>query len=171
MIIRILTALTVVFCAATAQAQTVADIDKADAAVVAAWEKTPLTIRKVLFVAAPPEGFGMYQPRPNNVFKKGEPLIAYIEPVGFGWKELDEGRYTLGFRVSYKIYLADGKVGIAKDDFVTIQKQSYDRNREFNLVLTSNLDAPPGDYVLEYTLHDVTGDKSTTFKLPFKIAG
>jgi hypothetical protein len=30
--------------------------------------------------------------------------------------------------------------------------------------------APPGDYVLEYKLRDVTGDKATTVQLPFKIA-
>jgi hypothetical protein len=30
--------------------------------------------------------------------------------------------------------------------------------------------APPGDYVVEYKLRDISGDKSTSFELPFKIA-
>ena len=39
------------------------------------------------------------------------------------------------------------------------------------LNLTMNVSgAPPGDYVLEYKLRDITGDKSAVVELPFKIA-
>ena len=38
--------------------------------------KGPLTLRRVQFIAEPPKGFGIYQPRANNVFRPGEPLIA-----------------------------------------------------------------------------------------------
>ena len=39
------------------------------------------------------------------------------------------------------------------------------------LLLTLNVTgAPSGDYVVEYKLRDISGDKTTSFELPFKIA-
>jgi hypothetical protein len=35
------------------------------------------------------------------------------------------------------------------------------------LKLTS---APPGNYVVEYKLHDIASDKTAIFEMPFKIA-
>ena len=38
-------------------------------------------------------------------------------------------------------------------------------------MLTLNvIGAQPGDYVVEYKLRDISGDKTTSFELPFKIA-
>jgi hypothetical protein len=38
------------------------------------------------------------------------------------------------------------------------------------VILTLNVTgAPPGDYVIEYKLRDVTGNKTGTFSQPFKI--
>ena len=39
------------------------------------------------------------------------------------------------------------------------------------VTLTLNVTgAPPGDYVVEYKMRDIAGEKSTSFELPFKIA-
>jgi hypothetical protein len=67
-------------------AQTIADIDKRDAAVTEAWAATPLTVRRALFVTGHPDGFGQYVERPNNAFKKGEKL-GYLCRAGRLWLE------------------------------------------------------------------------------------
>jgi hypothetical protein len=58
-----------------------------------------------------------------------------------------------------------------QEDFADLSQKSHARNREFMVILTLNLTgAPPGDYLIEYKLRDVTGAKSATFSQPFKIA-
>jgi hypothetical protein len=151
------------------RAQTVEEIDKLDAALYDAWLKTPLAVRKAVFVTKHPDGFGMYTPRDNNVYKPGEPLVAYVEPVGYGWKE-QSGSYEFGFNVDFLIKSADGKILGGQQNFARLIKQSRVRNREFMLTLTMDVSgADPGDYVLEYVLHDVASGKTATIDLPFKI--
>jgi len=155
----------------TGFAQSLADIDKHDAAAVDAWLKTPLTIRRAVFVSEPPDGFGMYAPRASSTFKPGEKLFIYAEPVGYGWKDVGDGLFEFGFTVDFLIKSPDGKILTGKDAFAKVTKQSHVRNREFDVSL--NLDvtgAEPGDYVLEYKLHDIASDKSVSFDLPFKVA-
>src|SRR5438045_3874313 len=68
-------------------AQSLQELDQREAALMETWEKMPLSVRRAVFEKQRAEGFGMYQERPSNVFKPGEKLIAYVEPVGYGWKE------------------------------------------------------------------------------------
>jgi hypothetical protein len=49
------------------------------------WRESPLSIRKAVFVASEPQGFGIYEERPSNEFASGETLIIYAEPFGFGY--------------------------------------------------------------------------------------
>jgi hypothetical protein len=152
-------------------AQSLEEIGRREAAVVEAWAATPLTIRQAFFVAEHPKGFGQYVKRPDNVFKPGEKLVAYAEPVGYGWKDVGNGEYEFGFKVDFLIKSPDGKLLTGQENFADLAEKSHARNREFMVVLTLDVEgAPPGDYVLEYKLHDVTNDKATTFNLPFKIA-
>jgi hypothetical protein len=158
-------------CVEVGHAQSLADIDSREAAVVEAWAATPLTIRKAFFVAEHPQGFGQYVERSSTVFKPGEKLIAYAEPVGYGWKDTGAGEFEFGFKVDFTIIAADGKILGGQQDFADLSLKSHARNREFMVVLTLNVTgAPPGDYVIEYKLRDVSSDKTATFNMPFKIA-
>ena len=158
-------------CGGTGYAQTIADVDKREAAVLEAWAATPLTLRRAVFVAAPPEGFGQYAERANSTFKTGEKLLTYAEPVGFGWKDIGNGLYEFGFKADFVLKTTDGKVLGGQEDFADLSQKSHARNREFMVLLTLNVTgAPPGDYLIEYKLRDVTGAKSATFSQPFKIA-
>ena len=152
-------------------AQSLQELDKRDAALTEAWEKMPLTVRRAVFETQRAEGFGQYQERSSNVFKPGEKLIAYVEPVGYGWKEATPGSFEFGFNVDFLIKSPDGKVLTGQENFANLALKSRARAREFMLNLTMNVSgAPPGDYVLEYKLRDITGDKSAVVDLPFKIA-
>lgn len=155
----------------TAQAQTLAEIDKRNAAVDEAWNKTPLSVQHAVFVAQHPDGYGQYVPRADNVFKPGEKLVTYAEPVGYAWKDSGSGQYQFGFDVDFLIKTKDGKILAGQQDFAKVSETSRARNREFNLTLTMAVSgAGPGDYVLEYKLHDHGSDKVATFDQPFKIA-
>jgi hypothetical protein len=157
--------------ASAGQSQSLPEIDRREAALVEAWQKTPLTIRRAVFVSKHPDGFGMYAARETNIFKPGEQLVTYAEPVGYGWNVIGQGMYEFGFIVDFLIKQPDGKIVAGQQDFAKLARTSRVRNREFMLTLTLDVTgANPGDYVLEYKLRDITGDKSTSFELPFKIA-
>jgi hypothetical protein len=160
-----------IVCATTpANTQTLQEIDKRDAAVIEAWNAAPLAVRKAIFVSEHPVGYGEYTERPNNAFKQGEKLIAYAEPIGYGWKDAGDGQNQFGFKVDFVIKSPDGKVLGGQENFADLTQTSHARNREFMIVLTLSLsDAPPGEYVVEYKLHDIASNKTATFSLPFKI--
>jgi hypothetical protein len=152
-------------------AQGIQDIDKREAALLEAWDKTPLSVRRALFETDRAEGFGQYKERSSNAFKPGEKLVAYVEPVGYGWKETSPGSYEFGFDVDFLIESPDQKLLAGQENFAKLVLNSHAKNREFKLNLTMSVSgAPPGDYILEDRLRDVTGDKATTVQLPFKIA-
>jgi hypothetical protein len=152
-------------------AQSNNEFDRREAAVYEAWQQAPLTVRRAIFVSDHPEWYGMYTARPSNTFKPGEPLVAYAEPIGYGWKEISKDTYEFGFAVDFLLKRPDGSILAGKQDFAKLIKQTHVRNREFMLTLTLDVSgADPGDYVLEYKLRDIASAKSTSFELPFNIA-
>ncbi len=42
-------------------------------------------IRDTLLVSEPAAAFGLYNPRPDNKYKSGEPVYVYAEPFGFAY--------------------------------------------------------------------------------------
>ena len=156
--------------AAPAAAQTMAEIERAEAALDAAWAATPIQTRTAVLVAAPPAGFGLYEPHPTGAFAPGEPIIAYAEPVGFGYTQPAPGLWQFGFDVDLLVKTADGRILGGQEGFERLALTSRTRNREFMLTLTLDLDgAPPGDYVVQYTLNDIASDKNGQLSLPFSI--
>jgi hypothetical protein len=155
---------------AAAHAQSLEEIDKRQAALIEAWEKTPLTLRRALFIKGEPRGFGLYQERESGEFKRGEKVVVYAEPVGYGWKDAGKGMFELGFVVDFLIKSPSGDVLTGKENFMRIATESHTRNLEFMVVLTLNLSgAAAGDYIVEYKLHDIASDKTATFQMPFKL--
>ena len=162
--------LVAVICCGTAQAQPLQEIDKREAALIEAWNGTPLTVRRAIFVQEHPDVYGDYAERANNVFKKGDTLMTYAEPVGYGWKDVGGGFYQFGFKVDFLVKTADGTVVGGKENFADLIKKSRAHLRDFMVVLNLSLnDISPGDYVVEYKLRDVASDKSYTISQPFKV--
>jgi hypothetical protein len=131
--------------------------------------KAPLALRRVQFIAEPPQGFGVYKPRPNNVFRRGEPLIIYAEPIGMGWKQA-EGLNHAEVVTDFEIRTPDGKVLGGQKDFGRFNFNSHDRNQEIMTHLTITLSgAPAGKYVFGATYRDQVTGKSAALDLPFEI--
>ena len=153
-------------------AQSLDDVAKAEAAVDDVWGKTPLSFTHALFVAGAPAGFGIYTARPDGPFKAGEKLIVYAEPVGYGWKDKGDGTYDFGFDVDLALKSPDGTVLTQQKSFAHLPINSHAKNHEFMLTLTLDVTgADPGQYVLEYTVHDLASNKSAVISLPFTLAG
>lgn len=151
-------------------AQSLEAIDRADEAVWQAWNATPLTVRRAVFVSEAPQGFGVYKERPGSTFKPGEPLIVYAEPVGYAWKDNGDGTYVFGFNVDLILKSSTGEIVGGQENFQKLELTSKARNREFMLTLTLDVNnAPPGDYVVEYRIHDINSDKVGTMSLPFTV--
>ena len=114
--------------------------------------------------------YGLYDEHASSEFKKGERVIAYAEPVGYGWNENGKGLFEFGFVVDFQIKSRAGEVLAEEENFMRIATESHRRNVEFFLVLTLNMGrAPPGDYIVMYKLHDIASDKTASFELPFTL--
>jgi hypothetical protein len=153
-----------------ALAQDLPAIQNAEAALIEAWNRSPLGFRTALFVEGEVGGYGLYTPRPAAAFKAGEPIVVYAEPYGYAWKDQGNGAYAFGFFCDMQIRNKAGEILVKQPDFGRFQFTSRTRNREFMLKLTLNLnEAPAGDFVLEYVVRDAYSDKTALISLPFAI--
>ncbi len=167
---KLIAAAMMLMAATSAGAQSIEAVEKAEQAVIAAWNATPLAYRKAFFVDQA-QGFGVYQARENAIFKGGEPLIVYAEPVGYAWKDNGNGTYSFGFNVDLLLKTAKGEIVGGQENFQSLELTSRSLNREFMLTLTLNVDgAPAGDYVVEYRTRDIHSSKSAVISLPFTVA-
>jgi len=133
------------------------------------WNASPLLFRKSIFVSGSPDGFGIYDPRPDNVFKPGEKLIIYVEPVGFAW-QAKEGLNHAQLVVDLIMKDGEGNVVAQQQGFGTFTFDSREQNTETMTVVTIDFgEAPAGKYTAELKFNDTVGDKSASVELPFEI--
>jgi len=135
-------------------------------AFAAAWDSTTnLVINETTLISEPASGYGIYNPRPNEKFKQGEPVLIYVEPMGFGYGNPGEGLYSIGFFVDLKVTSDTGEVLADLQNLTELDLTSRYPNREFQANLTYNLDGiPPGKYVLQTTLRDKNSAKFGSFE-------
>ena len=133
----------------------------------------PFAIGKAVFVAAEPAGYAMYEPKQDSVFKPGETLVSYIEPVGLTWKEASaKGKLETRFTVDLDIVNPKGEVLATRKAFGDFTFTGYLRNQEIYATLTVDVSgAPAGDYVLRFRFNDINSGKSASVDQRFKIAG
>jgi len=156
--------------ATASSAVTLDDIDALQQAVIDAWSKMPLTVRRVMFVTEKAPLLGAWSKRPTNVFKAGEKLLTYIELVGYTWKQ-QGSMLNFGATVDFVIKSPDGKILGGQENFAKLSLASRIKLQEFMINLTMSLDGiAPGKYVIEYTLHDLGGEKVVVVDQPFEIA-
>ena len=96
-------------------------------------------------------------------------MIVYAEPVAYGWKSVESDQYEFGFTIDLIVKTAAGKKILEKDKFGDMMFKSRAQNRELFLNLTVDLTgADPGDYLLDFRVHDTeTANKTATYRLPF----
>lgn len=142
--------------------------DRLNAAADRIWATAPLEFRRLLFVAAEPQGLGVYEPRPGNTFKPGEVLRVYGEPFGFGHAR-DGEFHRIEFEVRLSVTSPDGAELIAPRAG-RLQLKSRLPNREFMLhFFYEPKGLKPGDYLLAADVRDTSTGKTTNARLPFRI--
>lgn len=141
-------------------------IDAANTLLGTVWDSTTdIGIHQTVLVTEAAAGFGIYNPRADEKYKVGEPIMIYAEPFGFGYGAAGEGLYSIGFAVDLKVLTESGEVLGEMLDLANLELTSRYQNREFQANLTYTLDGvPPGRYVLETTLRDKNSAKVGTFQ-------
>ena len=130
----------------------------------------PFSVGKAVFVSERPKAYGAYSPRPEPVFKPGEPLITYVELIGLTWKASGDGLEQSNFSVDFEILEPGGKILAAQKSFGEFTFTGLVRNQELFTHLTLDITgAEPGDYVLKYTINDLVGERFTSFEQKFTV--
>lgn len=130
------------------------------------WEATTgLAIGETALLVEPASGYGIYNPRPDEKFKLGEPVLIYAEPMGFGYGSPGQGLYSIGFFVDLKVMTEMGEILADLQNLTELDLVSRYPNREFQANLTYNLEGiAPGRYILQTTLRDKNSAKIGTFE-------
>jgi hypothetical protein len=115
-------------------------------------------------------GYGVYEEHKSNVFKPGEKVVLYIEPVGFTHRPItgtnkSETLYLSNFTADVVISDKTGKVLGGVQNFPISEILSHHKNNEISLTvsLTQSNPFPVGDYVVKYLIRDVPS--GTTFQI------
>ena len=137
----------------------------------AVWDQVPqIGFTQALLVSETAAGYGVYNPRPTNLYKKGEPIIIYAEPFGFAYGAPGEGLHSIGFAVDLQVLDASGGELASVPNVTQLDLNSRYENREFQANITYNLDGiAPGKYTLVTTLRDKNSDKSGSFRNDIEI--
>jgi len=144
-------------------------VDALDEAAIAIFEKMPLTVRRSLFVAEEPQGYGVFNPRDTNIYEAGKPVLVYAELAGYGWRQSGD-IYRTDLVLDFELLSKDGQSMTSQRSFNKIATASRTRNREFMVYVTYNFSGlEPGDYTIRTIIRDGVSQKQTQFDLPFSI--
>jgi hypothetical protein len=145
---------------------------------LSAWNNTAFSSEFDIFVA---EGtvslYGVYREHiPANVFRPGETIVLYVEPVGYGHQPIADSTNQVGenstgaatrtlylINMTADIMMTDlsGAEAFAFEDVpVTTNLISHRQITEIPMTLTVSQEEPfpVGDYIITYGVHDqVTG--------------
>lgn len=109
-------------------------------------------------------GTGLYQEH-SSVFAPGEIILLYIQPIGFGAKEIQgpkgEKLYLINFTADVALS-RDGEILTNITNLRGVEIKTHFRNTELftTVSVTQTIPFPTGDYSIKYTLNDeITGKK------------
>ena len=134
---------------------------------LAVWNQTEFQIAFNTYIEpGSATGYGIYEERENNnIFRPGETIQLYAEPVGFGHQPIidDAGNTLYSIDLAADIILSDvnGNELATIEDLPISDIVSHRQNTELHLTLTLTQDSPfpVGDYTVSYIVHDqVTGE-------------
>jgi hypothetical protein len=140
------------------------------------WNNTAFGSQFDVFIAEGTQsGYGVYREHlPANVFRPGETIVLYVEPVGFGHQPITDAStqdganstatsrtlYWINMTVDIIISDSSGSPLQTLEDLPAASFISHRQNTEFPLevTLTQEEPFPVGDYIVTYVVHDeVTG--------------
>jgi hypothetical protein len=123
----------------------------------------PMGVRNATLTQEAAQGFGVYTPRADNVFQRGEPIHIYAEPFGYAYGALAGGLFEIALDVDLLIKTPEGGVLAGQDGIAQLVVASRNRATEFQATISYNLNAPIGRYLLTTVLIDRHGDDRVEF--------
>lgn len=137
----------------------------------ALWKAMPLAVMNVRQVTSA-GGFGIYSERPNHIYKPGDEIVLYMEPVGYGYGSDGLGNNQIALYVDLTLLSAAGEKLGTFEKLGRIQLASRSHNRELFFKLNVSVDGvPPGKYRADFLMHDENSQKTAPFTTDFEIAG
>jgi len=98
------------------------------------------------------DGYGIYEKKPGNAIKAGEPILFYIEPIGFKI-EKENGQFVIWISEDAKITNEEGEVIFQKTDWINYNQSFSQPNIPF-YITNRVADIPAGKYTFMFTLKD-----------------
>ena len=141
--------------------------EAARTALLAIWGELPLTARNATLTDGPATGYGNYTPHEGASFTSGEKIQLYVEVLGYGWKDNGDGTVSELLYADLNLVNAQGTTVASKAKFLSADIRSRTKLLETYLTLDAKLTGfDPGQYTLQYVLHDLTTSKDATFQVP-----
>ena len=132
------------------------------------WAEAPLAFRAAL-LAESVTGFGQFEPRETATYVVGDPLIVYLEPIGYGWTAIGN-EFRVRLAVDIEIASDEGGLIASETDFAVIEHLGRTRSREFQATIMMTIpQLPTGGYELTLTLRDITTGKIAAAPVGFEI--
>lgn len=132
----------------------------------------PLTVANAHFVTEKPVAYRSFRKKADSVFRRGEPLITYLELVGLDWRDIGDGEMEAHFTVDMRLTDSTGRDIALKQRFGDIRYRGQGIAQEVFTHLTLDVaGAAPGAYVLTYTVNDLVSERSVRLEQPFSIDG
>ena len=145
------------------------EYQKYNALATQAWEKMPFSIQKYLLVAKETKGFGMYEKRKSNKYLQGENVMVYVEPIGFGYRDLG-GFYGISMESDLIIKNEKGETLGKIKSFGKFNFHSNIKNREIFLSFVISLGhAPAGKYEITVPIRDNIKNQTANITLNIEI--
>ena len=139
-------------------------------ALLSIWAELPLTVRNTTLTEGPAAGYGNYTPRTGSDYKAGEKSEVYVEVLGYGWKDNGDGTTSELLDADLNLLNAQGATVASQAKFLSANIKSRVKLLETFLTLDATLTSfDPGQYKLQYVLHDLASNKDTTFEVPITL--
>ena len=146
-------------------------LEKFRGAEEALWQAMPLAVQNVKQVDSA-GGFGIYTERANHIYKPGEKVVLYMEPVGYGYGSDGLGNSQIALSVDLTVLSDSGEALGTFEKIGSVQVASRSHNRELFFKLDLSLDGlPPGKYKCNFLMHDQNSTKTAPFSTDIEIAG
>jgi hypothetical protein len=144
--------------------------DAVHEALLAVWDELPLSVRDVTLTTDAAEGFGRYNARPGSSFAPGDDILVYAEALGYGATANADGTFTRRLSADLTLLDGSGAVRASQKGFWVSDITTRQRVLETYLSFSATLSTfEPGDYTLNYTLHDLASGKETSFEVPITL--
>lgn len=150
----------------------VPELARARQALWRAWQKAGLALARVVLTSEPARGYGRYQPRADGRFRQGGELVVnlYLEPVGYGFRQLPEGWLEYGYTVDLAIQDPEGLPLFSRPGFLEVRRRARQPVLEDWLGLCFSMKgALPGKYLVVVTVRDAVGKGQAVAKVPIEI--